>query len=448
MTHQMTLAAAAFALALGATQSTSAEEINILVANQDTPAYAAAKGLANDSTVFAERKLHKALNRAREILRENKEATLNIKVAAGKYVGKGGKGGFGFSEVISPGATFRMLGGYDDSFTKRAPFTNATILSGATAFVMGGKKHALKEFYFSGFMMDGGSGNSYDGKTNSLLKGSSHAQPIFQIGYLTTDRLVIADCVFINSSHKAAAPLIRAMTKKAEVIVRNNFIMNNILAWELDSARFRNIPATYTVEGNSFVLNWPYNPDPTTGNPGALQIAGKYAAAKVVVKDNLFAYNCGGAIYPTFSDTVGPPMEIKHNLFFTNGALFGLTDKPEAGAIVGKFGGFMSREIPWNVLDIETVEDDYEWKSEGNVVLDPKAPVSMVEAGFANSNDVGVKKTRMNDLRGLLGMNKQGKTMKVSNYAPRMALDPAGLPFPAEPKAKDFGVKPERVEQF
>lgn len=459
-----------FALLLS-TQALAATTIDLLVAEKDTPAFAAATAKADEKTVFAFSKLNKALSKVEELisaapkcpqpkvrgmkappceLPENDRFwVINVKVAHGALAGKGGTGNFSLGELIAPDTTLRLLGGYDDAFEKRAPFDTPTVVSlGGTAFVLGGKDHALKEFYLSGFVMDVGGGNKYDAKTNSLLKGESAGVQHITIGYLTTQRLVLADNVFLNSSHKAAAPLIRAASPSAEVIVRNNFVLNNVLAWEADSARFKDIPAQYVIEGNSFIMNWPYNPDPTTGNPAALQLGQKYATQKFVITGNLFAHNVGGAIYSTAtSEKTGPSTEIKGNLFFNNGGLFGEA-APGAAAMVAKFGGFKSQEVPWNVISLASLEEDYEWKSSGNVALDPKVPIVLVKPGFANSNAVSAENTALNDVRGLLGQNKQGGAVKIKDFAPRMGLDPAKLPFPEEPKAQAYGVSRARTEQF
>lgn len=425
-----------------------AQDLTILVAEKDTPALANAEKLADGSAVFAERKLHKALSQAAELLKANPKATVNVKLAHGEYAGKGGKDGFVFEEVIAPEGTLRLLGGYDDDFKTRAPFDTPSILRvGAIALQFEGKKHALKELYISGLMTDVADTNAYDAKSNSLLIGSSSTNAIVTFGYLETQRLVIADCLFMNSSKHAASPMIRAMTPDAEVVIRNNFILNNRHAWVATSASFKHLPKQYVFEGNSFIMNWPYNPDPTTGNPAALEIGNKYTAAKIVIKDNLFAHNFGGAIYFTQDEKNGAPAEIHSNLFFDNGYLFGLDD-PKMGAVVGKFGAFMSNKIPWNVLDIETVEDDYEWSAKGNVVMDPKVPVTLAKPGVADSGSIEAEKTVINDVRSLLGKNLQGGTLKVSDFAPRMAIDPAKLPFPAEPKAEKYGVRRDRVEPF
>jgi hypothetical protein len=230
-------------------------------------------------------------------------------------------------------------------------------------------------------------------------------------------------------------------------MIRNNFILNNIRAWEADSARFKDIPAVYTFEGNTFVMNWPYNTDPSTANPAELKLAGKYAAKKLVIQGNLFAHNPGGAILWTApSEKDGPQTEISGNLFFNNGSLFG-ESAPGAAVVVRKFGGFKSSEVPWNVIGLDVLED-FDWKTSKNVAMDPKVPIVVVKPGFANSATVEAANTALNDVRGMFGICKQGGKMQISNFAPRMGLDLKNLPFPAEAAGRAYGASQDRVEQF
>ncbi len=99
-------------------------------------------------------------------------------------------------------------------------------------------------------------------------------------------------------------------------------------------------------------------------------------------------------------------------------------------------------------LALEIIEDDYDWDSEDNVVLDPKGPLVVPDLQAMNSNDIGAIKGKLNDIREILGVNKQGGKAGIKNYAPRTMIDPANMPFPTEPKAKEYGVRRERVEQF
>lgn len=425
-----------------------AQTISVLVGEKESPAAQTAEKLADGKTTFSERTLQKALDKAVAVIQGCAACTVNVKIAGGEYAGKGGIGQFSIPEVIAPQATLRILGGYDPAFKKRAPFSTPSVLLGtenrsAPMLQFEGKKHALKEFVLSGLVLDVAPGNAYDAKTNSLKKGQSCTFAIIALGYLTTEKLVVADNVIMNAAQKAIEPLVRAATPKTEVIIRNNFFLNNLLALVVKSAMFRNKPGRYLVQGNSFILNWPYNPDPTTSNPATVEIGDKYTAESVEIEGNLFAYNVGGAIMPGYDDKSGPTIAIRGNLFFQNAILFG-KDQPGAGAVVGKF----NRAATYGVYDPSSLEDDFSWQVKGNQVLDPKVPVALVKPGIVNSNSVKAEKTVMNEIRGLFGVNKQGGTVAISNFAPRMGLDLANLPFPKEEKAKGFGVDPDKVEQY
>jgi hypothetical protein len=45
----------------------------------------------------------------------------------------------------------------------------------------------------------------------------------------------------------------------------------------------------------------------------------------------------------------------------------------------------------------------------------------------------------------MFGLNKQGGTIAIANDAPRMGLDLKNLPFPAEEKAKGYGVQATQI---
>jgi len=459
---------AVFGFAMPAT----AKDINILVAQKGSDAYKYAKSIQNKQTIFAEKKIHKAFSRVQKLfasgacpvcpqprvrglaapacnIPEQDWCTINIKVTAGLHKGKGGNSGFGLNPGIQPQTTLRILGGYDGHFKNRAPFITPTLLkAGGTIFTISGKNHKLRELYISGFVMDIAGSNVYDPKSNSIKKGESRDDQHIVIGYLEAERLVYADNVFVNSSHKAAAPLLRAHGNNATITVRNNIILNNIIAWEADSARFATKPSLYSFEGNSFLMNWPYNPDPTTSNPGTLQLGGSSSTAKFMIKDNIFAYNIGSAIHITSTSDQGPPeTEFVHNLFYMNGSLFGESE-PGAAVIAAKFGGFKNKDVPWNVINLEALEDDYEWENEDNVAFDPKININHVNPLFANSASVHANNSTANTIRGMLGQNKQGGSVKIKDFAPAYVLDLKHLPFPQEPKAKGFGANSSRVEQF
>lgn len=482
-----------------------AADIDILVAPKKTPAYAAAQARANQTSVFAVKNVTQAFKAAGAQVAACGSCTLNIKIAAGEYYGKAKTGHWVFPDVVAPDVRVRILGGYDDTFSTRTPFATPSRLVTAQdrsrpVIQFEGRKHALKELYLSGLTFDVAPGNKYNSRDNSLLKGSSSLYPILSFGYLTTNRLVIADNTFLNGAHTVAQPLIRAMSNDAEILVRNNLILNTVMAWRVNSPSGGNSIKRYGFENNSFVLNWPYNPDTGTSNPGTLEIGNKYSAKLVDITRNLFAYNVGGAIHAQWDDTKGPPVAITNNLFWGNGSLFAVAE-PDMAAVVGKFNG-SARYLTLTADDAQ----DFEWTVQGNASFDPKLHVqvkpflaagskkAVMAAGAAAPSAAASPRDTpvdppvdpgMAELAALLGddavaaaaaagasseggeaspttetepdpyasddyaelgFGDDGNT-KIQNYASRLYIDGAP-PFPTNPDAVGYGTNPNLVEPF
>lgn len=473
--------AAVLVLNFGGGGTAAAGDLEILVAPKGSKAYAFAKSKADGKTRRAERKLGKALFRAAEHLNDKKSCgpcTVTVKVLGGGQKVRGGA--WSVPPVRAEKARLRLLGGYNGDFSKRDPFANPTRLEsapGRSAAVLSfqGKKHALEELYISGFSFDVAAGNTYDKKSNGLRKDTSASSPILSFGYLTTNRLVIADNVFANAANGAAQPLIRAKSKKAEIVLRNNLFIGNVMAWRVGSASFRNIPARYLVEHNSFILNWPYNPDPTTSNPGTLEIGNKYSSKLIEIRGNLFAFNPGGAVFPQWDAARGPKMKIHGNLFWGNGALFKAKSGAK-GALVGKFGS--GRHA---VFDPEELEDDFNWDSANNQAFDPgltvqtgdpkakpaaaaaPAPVKKADApkpdaamaelqallaneGVADKKPAGALAVQASGPFQKLEFGKKGIATDI--WAVRLWAEPGALPLPANKRAAAYGISPKLVEQF
>ena len=355
----------------GAGVADAATTYEVLVAPRDSVAYENSSSMADDSSVFAERKIHAAFAQAQELLVNCGDCTVHVKIASGTYEGKARTGQWTFADVQAPGATLRILGGYSEDFSSRAPFANPTILQvnenrSDAVLRFEGRKHALRELVVSGLTIDTSPSNSYGTKEASLHKEGSSSFPMLAFGYLTTERLVVSDNVFMNAAHGVGGPLIRSMSPQAEVRVENNLFLNNVHTWVVGSGGGKHIPGRYLISGNSFVLNWPYNPDQATSNPGAVEIGNNSSAAKVEFRGNLFAYNSGGAIHPQWDDNRGPKIAFVENLFYKNGVLFDPSSEA-SGAVVGKFNGSATH----GVFDMIDVEDDFSWEAEGNVSMDP-----------------------------------------------------------------------------
>ncbi len=354
-----------------------AKDLTVYVAPKSSAAYATAAAQVDNDSSFTERKIHKAFNRAAQHLLSCGACVVTIKIAGAEYQGKTRTGQWVFPDVKAPEGRLYILGGYDASFAKRKPFSHPTKLivskpRSGHVLRFQGKKHALKELVVSGFAIDVSPGNSYDPKTNSLLKGSSSSWGLLSFGYLTTDRLIVSDNVFMNAANGVAAPAIRKMTDNSEVIVRNNFFLNNVFNWSATSAN--SLLGKYVFENNSFIMNWPYNPDTGTANPGALEIGNRYTAKLVEIKSNIFAYNPGGAIHPQWDDANGPQLSIENNVFFKNGTMFKESVDRE-GMIVGKFNGGAQHKL----YAPEDVEDDFDWTVNDNAVLDPGISVPVLK---------------------------------------------------------------------
>lgn len=483
----------------------------VLVAPRDSAASETAAALADGSTVFAERKIHSAFGRAQELLAGCGDCTVHVKIAGGSYEGKARTGQWTFPEVQAPGATLRILGGYADDFSSRDPFADPTMLQvnqnrSDAVLRFEGKKHALRELVVSGLTIDTSPSNSYGMEENSLHKGGSSSFPMLAFGYLTTERLVISDNLFMNAPNGVGGPLIRAMSPQAEVRVENNVFLNNVHTWVVGSGGGKHIPGRYAIVGNSFVLNWPSNPDKTTSNPGTVEIGNNSSAAHVEIRGNLFAYNAGGAVHPQWDDTRGPKISFVDNLFYKNGVLFDASS-PASGAVVGKFNNSATH----GVFDMIDVEDDFSWEARGNVSIDPglaivvpqlkavtyegqgrrgtpsradggddgaaEAPADPALDGDPASAEVDELERMMAELEALSDEGEAGADEEVDvteeaeveeptlsesafdfeeyadegatgNFAPYLELTPGELPFPTNAEARGYGASPDRVRQY
>ena len=130
---------------------------------------------------------------------------------------------------------------------------------------------------------------------------------------------------------------------------------------------------------------------------------------------------------------------IAEDHFVTREGLRRLLEEQDAGVFAGKFGTNAKYLLP----ALDTIADDFGYKVEGNVSFDPKIPVALLPLKAADSASVERKNTILNDVNRLFGLNQDGGTVKIANYAPAMAFDVTALPTPAEEKAKPYGVQLE-----
>jgi hypothetical protein len=446
MPHKLTINGIALAMAAALPLSTgnapSVNEYVILVAERDTPAFEHASSAANDQTVFAERRLFRGLQKAAELLNQPGQHTVRLLVAAGQYTGQTNRGVWVLPPIDNVEGALHILGGFNDTFSARAPFTHVselvTIQGRDGAFIQLGARSKLRELVISGFLFDAGPSNAYDARTNSILKGQSRSYPMISFTQLATDHLVIADNIFLNGAHGAFDPFIVPASAQTVIDIQNNFFLNTIKTMKPAAATSRgNSVAAINIRHNSFLLNWPFNPDATSSNVSAIELYHSDGAQAVNIEGNVFAFNPGGAMQHDWPDDRMPDMTIRNNLFYMNAGLFE-NGAADAGIIVGKFG----TNPRYMVLDMASVEDDFDYTVTGNVAIDPQIPITLsapLEA--ANSASVERKATVLNDVRRLFGLNQDGGTVAIANFAPRMTWTPESLPLAQNEAARQYGVQ-------
>ncbi|MBI4748173.1 MAG: hypothetical protein HY774_06765 [Acidobacteria bacterium] len=243
--------------------------------------------------------------------------------------------------------------------------------------------------------------------------------------------LVFQNCVIANSANRAIEPLIRAATPEAEIRFSNCIIFNNRIPLKLDSARFRNKPARIVVDHCSFLINWAYNPDPETSNPASLEIGSKDAAGEILITNNLFYSNFGGAILALG----GPPMVVSNNNFVGNGLLHGQSES-DAVVMIISAGGRKQPISVGMIGDVPLVKD-----GSGNVSMTPGIPLALDQVKTVDSSTVKAEASWQNEVRRLLGMNLQGGRVEIKNYAPKKEYDPANPPFPTKNEAEKYGAQ-------
>jgi hypothetical protein len=393
----------------------------IYVAPRDTPAAAAAQGKANGSTVFAERTLQRGLDLAGELAGKPGAHEVNVLVAAGPHETRTGAGAWTVPAINNPAASLRIAGGYASDWGSRTPLETpsqlVTVAGRGGSILSFTRGTRLKQIVVSGLAMDASPSNAYDEKSKGILKGQSRTYPLLAFGLAQTDHLIVADNVFLNGAHGAFEPYVTPASANTVVDIQNNFFVNNIKTLMIGP----NNPAgrvpikEVNLKHNTFVLNWPYNPDPTSSNVGAVELYHRNSAATLNIEGNLFAYNPGGAFQHDWPENRMPAINFRRNLFFTNALLFG-NKEPAAGPIVGKFGPNPKHMV----LTLAAVEDDLKYKFEGNVSIDPQ-----IKVAFSLAVKPG-----------------EGDDVAVEGYAPKVDYDPKALPYPTNPMARGFGVQP------
>ncbi len=270
-----------------------ANDYVIYVAPKNTTAYENAGAKANDTTVFAQRTFHRALTQAADLLQSGSH-TVTVVVAQGQYFGKAKQGIWVVPVIDNPEGTLRIVGGFNEDFSARQPFLWVSELITAEgrngALIQITKKSRLKELVISGFLFDAAPSNKYDARTNSILKGQSRTYTLLSFSLLQTDHLVVDSNIFINGAHGALDPYIAPLSPNTIVDITNNFFINTIKTTSTEATSFRgNTVLELNFRHNSFLLNWPYNPDATSSNVSAINLYHSGGCQTLNLEGNLFA---------------------------------------------------------------------------------------------------------------------------------------------------------------
>jgi len=232
-------------------------------------------------------------------------------------------------------------------------------------------------------------------------------------------------------------PLIRAATDKAVIRYENCIFLNNRIPLKLDSARFRQSPEKIIVNHCSFLLNWAYNPDPGTGNPAALEVGPYQASKEVIITNNLFYSNFGGAILAL--NLKMPALTVNNNNFVGNGLLHGKTESDAVCMIVA--AGGKKQDLSMDAIEDVTAVDE----AEGNVSISPGINLTLGSPLVVDSSKVKAKDNWQNEVRRILNMNLDGGTVAIKDYCPRKEYSAEAPPFPSNPDAVKYGAMADKL---
>ncbi|MGB3541363.1 hypothetical protein [Rubrivirga sp.] len=434
-------------LALASTSAAVAQDtFNILVAPRGTTAFSNAEAQADGSTVFAESALWRGLNRAASLLNEGGDREVRVLIASGDYGGELGSGGTQrVPQVENPRGSLKVFGGMNDDFSDRDPFSRFVSVPtqedrGGALFQIAGNSE-FREIVISGLVLDAAPSNDYDSRSGSLLKGSSRTFPILAWAQVEAERVVVADNIIVNGPmggfQIGSSP---PEDNTGEVIVENNYFVNNLLALRTRTfgANAFRAYALLTVRNNTFALNFPFNADPTSSNVSAVEWHNDNSFKRLVFENNIFAHNPGGAFQSDWEQEDLPEIEIRDNLFYSNGAVFGQSG-PEDVVVAGKFG----TNPEYILLDLDGARDNLRATVSGNVSFDPDLRLALVADQRVDPSFIKAQVDEIDDPRELFGFSTG--TVAVGVFAPEMLLDTRVVPIARNPDAQAYGVQRDDV---
>lgn len=362
-----------------------------------------------------------------------------VHIAEGVYTSKGKRGA---DEINVP---VHIYGGYDITFSKRAPWTDhKTIFTGTNEYKklttprlyirtdqQRGKNGQLEEggsIIVDGIIVDNGPRNRYHQNKGLAIRRQaspkSGANPSPESGGIVIvgshyTNIAVQNCVVMNTAPTEGAISVR-LKKGAKGYIQNNLSINNtgygIHARTGYVGSDSKLVPSFLIQYNTSIFNWKHDPIASYGG-NALALDRELTAT---INQNVFGFGHFGGIY-----NKGAQIKLTNNLF--------------TGNLKYDYKEINDEMI---VTDIVDESERIDPSSEGNntallqiavgerwaKIYGERKELSREEVDAS----VSASNSGANQLRGMLGLNLQGNSssMDAEIFLPRLEIEeaiPVGL---------------------
>ncbi len=278
-----------------------------------------------------------------------------VHVAQGEYLGRANTGEF---RIDVPNLT--LVGGWDDAFAKRDPFTHFTILRRAPGIKTGvnytntlgglvaiepdahgeGRVVSASGLIVDGFVLDGSTRNLYN-NTGALAAQGSWKESLIKLSaahFYSTVNVKIRNCVLFNCYNMG----IEIKWQGSENEISNCLIFNNMIAGiDLRACQPGKIngpgavdvgEATVAIRNCTVAYTWDH--DKAQMGCGILMPGG---GGRAIVENNVFAWMTG--VNSAAVRGHGPKDVVRGNVFHVTGDGKGIVDGQATAAQMGGGGG-------------------------------------------------------------------------------------------------------------
>jgi hypothetical protein len=364
-----------------------------------------------------------------------------VHIAAGSYTGRGDKGSDHIKVPIS------IIGGYDETFSKRDPwgvyqtvFTGVNTLNGLTTArikLETDKTHRTYEgeILIDGIIIDNGPRNRYHDEREYMIRRRANMQlnqnatpesSGIRIVTGKETRVTVRNCIVMNTAPTEGALFVKIGTN-GKALIENNGVINNtgngiacMTNWHSYTQQ-----AEFVVRNNTVLFSWKHDPIASYGGSGLFMDQ----SVVVQAEKNVFAFGDMGGV-----DNI----KLCKNLTLNDNLVTG------------------NRKFDYREdvdMDIDEIEDEagvLQYASTGNLSQQIKVPVSEAWASvYASRTEVSraqvdasaqASNSDANALRSMLGLNLMAGNVNIDAeiWLPRMPLQDA-IQAAAKPYAGQYG---------